>query len=200
MSYRSLTQLARIDAKYLQRDLLYTHGYVARTLGARDTAQYLTRLLRVDERFHKPIPSHEWPGAFFITNPVIPNAHPHVYIADRPAWLLDYVLRNYGTVVPQSIWSPGTPSDAQRYNNVPLNMPIFFVQHDLGALGLQLVHAAAGDFMGLLNAGGAAPVGSGHTTSIRVKVSVLKMNTATDTQQILSASSGLATTHGLLRS
>ena len=170
----------RVDAKHLQRDLLYTHGYIARTLGPRDAAQYLTRLLRVDERFHKPIPSHEWSDAFFITNPVIPNAHPHVYIANRPAWLLAYVLRNYGTVVPQSIWSPGTPSDAQRYNNVPLNMPIFFVQHDLSALGLQVVHAAAGDFMGLLlGAGGAAPVGNCSTTSIRIKVSVLKVNTAT---------------------
>jgi hypothetical protein len=158
---------------------LYTHGYIALTLGARDAPQYLTRLLRVDERFHRPIFSHEWPDVFFITNPVIPDPRPHAYIANRPAWLLDYVLRNYGTVVPQSIWSPGTPSDAQRYNNVPLNMPIFFVQNDLRSLGLGVVHAAAGNCTGLLNARDTAPVGSCHTTSIRIKVIVPKMAIAT---------------------
>jgi hypothetical protein len=158
---------------------LFTHGYITRTFGARDTAQYLTRLLRVDERFLQPISSHEWPDAFFITNPVIPNTHPHIYIANRPAWLLDYVLRSYGTVVPQRIWSPGTPSDAQRYNNVPLNLPIFFVQNDLRALGLRLVHAADSDCTGILNARDRAPVGTCHTTSIRIMVSIPKTNIAT---------------------
>jgi hypothetical protein len=183
MSSPPHSQLARVDMRNLQRDLLYTDGYIARTLGARDTAQFLTRLLRVDERFLQPVSSHDWPNAFFITdhviqNPAIQHTPPSTYISDRPAWLLDYLLRNYGTVVPQSIWSPGTPSDAQRYNNVTLNMPIFFVRNDRRMLGLPLVHAAAGDCMGLLNARAAALVGGCHTTSIRIKVRVFKRQTS----------------------
>ena len=163
---------AHVDVRCLQRDYLYTHSYIARTLEPRDAAQYFTRLLHVDERFLQPIYSQEWPNAFFITNPVVHNAAPAIAVGNHPAWLLDYVLRNYGTVVPQGIWSPGTPSDAQRYNNVSLNMPIFFVSHDRKTLGLRLVNAAAGDCMSLLNARSTAPVGNCHTTSIRIKVSV----------------------------
>jgi hypothetical protein len=100
------------------------------------------------------------------------NAAPAILVGNRPAWLLDYFLQNNGTVVPQRIWSPGTPSDALRYNNVSLNMPIFFVNNDRERLGLRLVNAAAGDCMSLLNARATAPVGNGHTTSIRIKVSV----------------------------
>ena len=167
-----LRPLAHVEARCLQRDYLYIHGYIARTLEPRDAAQYFSRLLHVDERFLQPILSQEWPNAFFITNPIVQNAAPAIPVGDRPAWLLDYVLRNYGTVVPQGIWSPGTPSDAQRYNNVSLNMPIFFVNNDRSTLGLRLVNAAAGDCMALLNARSTAPVGNCHTTSIRVKVSV----------------------------
>ena len=199
MSSLLRSQPARVDTRDLQRDLLYTHGYIARTLGPRDAAQYLTRLLRMDERFLQPISSHDWPDAFFITNQADLGAQSSIYISNRPAWLLDYLWRNYGTVVPQSIWSPGTPSDAQRYNNVALNLPIFFVQRDRRTLGLELVRAAAGDCMGLLNARAPAPVGSCHTTSIRIKVSVSKAKYRIDIEHILSASSGRATMHGLLR-
>jgi hypothetical protein len=198
MSSLPRTQQARIDMACLQRDLLYTHGYIARTLGARDTAQYLTRLSRVDERFLQLTSCNDWPNTFLITNPAM-NVQPSIYISNRPVWLLDYELRNYGTVVPQSIWSPGTPSDAQRYNNVTLNLPIFFVQRDRRTLGLQLVHAAAGDCMRLLNARDAAPVGSCHTTSIRIKVSVIKAEYRINVEQTSSASSGLAMIHGSLR-
>ena len=151
---------------------MYTHGYIARTLEPRDAAQYFTRLLHMDERFLQPRFLPEWPNAFFITNLVVQNVVPTILIDNHPAWLLDYVLQNNGTVVPQRIWSPGTPSDALRYNNVSLNMPIFFVNHDRKTLGLRLVNAAAGDCMSLLNARATAPVGNCHTTSIRIKVGV----------------------------
>lgn len=167
-----LRPLAHVDVRCLQRDYLYTHSYIARTLEPRDAAQYFTRLLHVDERSLQPIFSQDWPNAFFITSPQVQNAAPAIRVEGRPAWLLDYLLQNYGTVVPQRIWSPGTPSDAQRYNNVSLNMPIFFVNNDRRTLGLRLVNAAAGDCMSLLNARSTAPVGNCHTTSIRIKVSV----------------------------
>jgi hypothetical protein len=49
-------------------------------------------------------------------------------------------------------------------------MPIFFVQNDRRTLGLQLVHAATGDCMGLLNARDGAPVGNCHHIAMRIKV------------------------------
>ncbi|KAH9980585.1 hypothetical protein BJV74DRAFT_887741 [Russula compacta] len=122
----------------------------------------------MDEHFLQPTFSPAWPSAFFITNPTVLNSRPSTNIDNRPAWLLDYEVQN-GTVIPQRIWSPGTPSDAQRYNNVALNMPIFFIHNDLRTLGLRVAHAAEGDCLGLLNARFTAPVGTCHTTSIRIK-------------------------------
>jgi len=80
-------------------------------------------------------------------------------------------VRNYGTVVPQGIWSLDTATDAQRYNNAALNMPIFFVHNDRRTLGLHLVSAAAGHCVGLMDGRAVAQVGACHTTSIRIKVS-----------------------------
>jgi hypothetical protein len=163
---------------------LYTNGYVAQTFGTRDTPPFFTRLLRVNEYTIQPTVTHEWPGAFFITSPVVPNVR-SIYIShiNRHAWLLDYELRDYGTVVQQRIWSPGAPADAQRYNNVALNMPIFFVENNRSTLGLPLVHAAAGDCMRLLDAREAALVGNCHTTSIRINVSAFN---CIHTEQILT--------------
>jgi len=114
------------------------------------------------------IVAHEWPGAFFITNPVVPNVRPSAYIShiNRHACLLDYELPVYGTVI------PGAPADAQCYNSVALNMPIFLVENNRRTLGLPLVHAAAGDCMRLLDARDTAPVGNGHTISVHISVSV----------------------------
>lgn len=97
------------------RDYMFTHGYIARTFGAYQTTQYLIRLFRVDEHSLQPTSSQEWPEAFFITNPPVMSTHPSISIANRPTWPIDHVLRDYGTVVPQHIWSPNKPSDFQRY-------------------------------------------------------------------------------------
>jgi len=78
-------------------------------------------------------------------------------------------------------------------------MPIFFVQDDRRTLGLRVVGAAAGDCMGLLNARSTAPVGPSSTTSIRIMVSISENDYPIDIEQMLSASSGLATANGLHR-
>jgi hypothetical protein len=141
--------------------------------GALGAAQYLTRLLKFDDddmrQFQLIFPNE--PGAFFIIAPTVQNARP-IYIANRPAWLIDYILRNYGTVVPQRIWAPANAADAQRYGHVRLNMPIFFVRDDRRTLGLRLVEAAEGNCAGLLDGRAPAPVGDIHTASIRLNVSV----------------------------
>ncbi|KAI0277836.1 hypothetical protein BGY98DRAFT_1186968 [Russula aff. rugulosa BPL654] len=96
------------------------------------------------------------------------NVHPITYIGNRPAWLLDYIVRDVGTVVPQSLWSPPTTTDAQRYSIASLNMPIFFIQRDRTTLGLPLNQAATGNCSAILNAHQTAPVGDCHTTFIRI--------------------------------
>jgi hypothetical protein len=138
--------------------------------GALGAAQYLTRLLQFDER-HLQLILQQAPAAIFIIGPAVQNAQPSNLIANRPAWLLDYLWRNYGTVVRQLIWTPASAADAQRFGNVLLKMPVFFVHHDRTTLGLRLAQAAAGNCEGLLNARSPAPVGNSYTAFIRINVS-----------------------------
>lgn len=130
---------------------------------------YLTHLLRFDERNFQLYVSN---GAILLLRPAVQNVHPFTSIGNYPAWLLDYLLRDVGTVVSQRLWTPAATSDAQRYGTVPLNMPIFFVQRDRPAIGLPLNQAASGQFPALLNARHPAPVGTRHTTFIRMMVSI----------------------------
>jgi hypothetical protein len=130
---------------------------------------YFTQLLHVNERNFQLVVTN---GIILLLHPAVQGVHPITYIHNRPAWLLDYMLRNVGTVVSQRLWSPATPSDAQRYGNAPLNMPIFFIQSDRTTLGLPLNRAASGDCSALLNARSPAPVGLCHTTYIRIMVSI----------------------------
>jgi hypothetical protein len=151
---------------------LYTHGYIARMLRTMQAPKYFAHLLRFDERVFQLVVSN---GVILLLHPAVQNVHPITYIGNRPAWLLDYMLRDLGTVVPQRLWSPADTSDAQRYGTpgtVPLNMPIFFVQRDGTTLGFPLNQAASGDCSALLNGRLAAPVGRGHTTSIRIMVTI----------------------------
>jgi hypothetical protein len=130
---------------------------------------YFTHLLHFNERNVQLVASN---GAFLLLYPAVQNVRPITYIGNRPAWLLDYMLRDVGTVVSQRLWSPAATSDAERYGTVPLNMPIFFVQRDRMTLGLPLNEAASGNCSVLLNASLPAPVGLYHTTFIRILVSI----------------------------
>jgi hypothetical protein len=148
-------------------------GYISLTFGPAGAQQYITHLLEgVDYHSLQPIVVQQWPGAFFITTPIIQNDPPFTHINGRPAWLLDYQVRSSGTVVPQYIWRPNNPSDARRYTNAALHMPIFFVHNNWVGLGLNLIHAAAGNCSMLLGARIAAPVGTCSTTYVRIKVGV----------------------------
>jgi hypothetical protein len=137
-------------------------------LGTTHAPDYFTRLLRFDERVFQLVDSN---GAFLLLHPALQNVRPITCIGNRLAWLLDYMLRDVGTVVSQRLWSPVSTSDAQRYGT-ELNMPIFFVQRDRTTLGLPLSQAASGDCSALLNARLPAPIGLCHTTFIRILVSI----------------------------
>ena len=132
--------------------------------------EYISHILHFDERYIQLVASN---GAFLLIHPAVQGVHPITYVNNnnnQPAWLLDYMVRNVGTVVPQRLWTPSSPADAQRYATVPLHMPIFFVLN--GTVGLPLSQAVAGDYTGLLNAHQPAPVGVQSTTTIRITVSI----------------------------
>jgi len=173
---------------------LLVDSNLAHMFGPEGAALYFTRLLKVDVRSLLPTMSQEWPHAFFITSPTstaplqnaaaAPQAPPILYINRRPAHLLDYTIRQVGTVVPQGIWPPGNNNtlDTPAARSLPgpakvsltLNMPIFFVGMDRVSLGLPLYMAIAeGDRVPLHGAGSPAPIGHGSTTYIRITVSIL---------------------------
>ncbi|KAF8494399.1 hypothetical protein F5888DRAFT_656350 [Russula emetica] len=173
----------------MDSDLLVDSN-LAHMFGPEGAAIYFSRLLKVDVRSLHPMMSEEWPHAFFITSPTIVQntpqtsqaSTPTLYINRRPAQLLDYTIRQVGTVVPQGIWPPGNnnnnnntssdtppPPPPRSAKAASLNMPIFFVGMDRISLGLPLPMAITeGDRAPLQGANSPAPIGHGSTTYIRI--------------------------------
>ncbi|KAN0141934.1 hypothetical protein V8E53_000396 [Lactarius tabidus] len=145
---------------------LFIDGNIAQMFRPEGAAAYFARLLHVDLRSLRFIPSPEWTTAFLICSPQVPQALPFTIAHGHPAWLLDFAIRPIGTVVQQRIWAP--QNAAQRLAHAPLNVPIFFVLNDNVTLGLPIVTAAARDHMTLRGAGTPAPVGECSTTFIRI--------------------------------
>ena len=189
----------------MQRDFLYTHGYIATTFGAWEAPPYFTRLPQFGVGRHQLHITLE--NEVFIIYPAVSHVQPSTYICDEPAWLLDYKVRDYGSVVPQSIWIPPTTHVVGlHYVTVPLSVPVFFVHGDRRTLGLRVVQAAAGNCAELLNAHAPAPDWNTHTTEhpnslrfIRLKVSICQVAHRGAIVRIVSASSGLATTNRVAR-
>ena len=181
-----------------QVDLLID-GNLAHMFGPEGAAIYFARLLKVDARSLRPTMSQEWPHAFFITSPTVQqntttSTPPTTlyYINRQPAHLLDYTIRQVGTIVPQGIWPPGNTSSADSpsrsaKSGATLNMPIFFVGVDRISLGLPLADAVAeGDRAPLQGASSPAPIGHGSTVYIRITVSLnIRVVQATSTYPIL---------------
>lgn len=171
-AYKTLSWLISLDIRALKMDL-YIDGYVAQTVGPEDAARYFVRLLGVDAQSLRPAISEQPLHAFFITDSAMQTVRPSLAIDGRS---LDYAITDAGTVVPQRMWHSGNPADAQRYANVSLNMPVFFVQCDQATLGLTLLEAVKGGSdrgtLKLLGARNAAPIGNGHTIYVRINVSI----------------------------
>jgi hypothetical protein len=108
----------------------------------------------------------------FITDSAVQAVRPSISINGRS---LDYTITDAGTIVSQHIWYSGNPADLQRYINVSLNMPVFFVRCDQVTLGLTLVEAVKSRGRGtlrLFGARNAAPIGNGYITCIRINASI----------------------------
>ena len=159
-------------------------------VGATEIIKYLTHLLsgHFYERDLQLIFSIEL-LVFFIQPPAVQRARLlSPSNSKQPALVLDHKLRDYGSVVPQSISTPATPGDALRYKDVSLKMPIFFVLADRKTLGLRLRQAVASKFAKLLN----TQVDMGLMT-ICIKVSVFQVTHHGAIVRIAYTSSGQAT-------
>jgi hypothetical protein len=201
---------------------LLVDSNLAHMFGPEGAAIYFARLLKVDARSLRPTMSQEWPHAFLITSPTAVqqnSAPPHqappaIYINQRPAHLLDYTIRQVGTVVPQGIWPPGNNNNtsvsadtrARSPRGASLNMPIFFIGTDRISLGLPLsVAIAEGDRLPLQGANSPAQIGHGSTAYIRITVSTLSndrrvpVSYLTKLACLCPSFSGPVTTSGLRR-
>jgi hypothetical protein len=143
---------------------LWVDGYIAHMFGPQSAQGYHASLLRRESR------DIDWRiGAlgsllFFIA--AAPGTDP------AQDWIIDYLRRHTGMVIPQQIWVPRNRSDARRYvDHEQLHPPIFLVHRDLGDLGFPLVNVAAGNCMSLRDANQTAPVGPGFHAQIGINVS-----------------------------
>jgi hypothetical protein len=155
------------DTRALQMDL-YVDGNIAQMFSPEGATRYFGRFLGIDVRSLRPTVSQEPPHPFIITTSATQNACPYLAINERP---LDYAISQAGTIVPQRMWSPANPADAQHFPNISLNMPIFFLHDDRVTLGLPLLKALEGDRAILQGADDTAPVGSCSTMYIRINAS-----------------------------
>jgi hypothetical protein len=198
---------------------LLVDSTLAHMFGPEGAAIYFARLLKVDMRTLQPTMSQEWPHAFFITSPTTPTvqqnaAPPALYINRRPAYLLDYTIREVGTVVPQGIWPPANNNNtsasadtrARSPKGASLNMPIFFAGTDRISLGLPLsVAIAEDDRAQLQGASSPAQIGHGSTAYIRITVSIYSKDRHVPPSYLTKLSylcppfSGPVTTSGLRR-
>jgi len=145
-------------------------GYLSYTFTPQVAEIYLAYLFKVDPKRVQTFGVPNWPGAFFVADPLTMNHCRPQHIGNgRYGWLLDYAIqvRRGGSVVPQQLWSPQGQGDWRRYvEQTRLYIPVFFVNVD-GSLGVPVSHAAAGQ-MSLRDANEPAPLGDRTTTKIRI--------------------------------
>ena len=166
LSALPIFKLSLIDSQHSCEDLLID-GYVSHTFGPRHAETYFCSLLGRESlhiQWHVIIPE----GIFWAATPPGLQSNQD----NQEGWAIDYAIKDSGSVIPQQIWAPRKPSDAQRYlHHEQLRPPIFFVQKDGGSLGLSLREAAVGNCSFLRGAQEAAPVGPSSHVQIRINVS-----------------------------
>jgi hypothetical protein len=125
----------------LSRDLL-TDGYISYTFGPRHAEKYMAILFGVDKQI--VVARCDQSGAFYVLNEPSRRSSPTVSINGQDAWLLDYDLSSYGSVVPQELWTPQRPNELIRYvRNAQIRVPVFFVNMD-GSMGVPIKNASMG--------------------------------------------------------
>ncbi|KAI9454484.1 hypothetical protein BJY52DRAFT_725412 [Lactarius psammicola] len=138
---------------------LLIDGYIATTFGPRDTELYHSVLLRRECRLLQSYNLTEYPGIFFAMPPLRPDFDSR---QQQTPWVIDYTVRNQGTVIKQQIYVP-------RSQNEFLSPPIFFV-HRNGVLGVPLNRAAGGDCLSLQGASDPARLGATCSTHAQIRI------------------------------
>ena len=157
---------------------LRVDGYLSYTFTPQVAEIYLAYLFKVDPKRVQAFGVFNWPGAFFVADLPMNHCQPKHIGNGRYAWLLDYAIARYGSVVPQQLWSPQGQGDWRRYvEQARLYIPVFFVNMD-GSLGVPVSYAAAGQ-MSLRDAHDPAPLGDRTTTKIRISVRITAVDTCT---------------------
>jgi hypothetical protein len=145
--------------------LLWVDGYIAYMFDPQFAERYHTSLLRRESRDINWHTEEAGSLSFFLAAAPITNG-------PVQHWIIDYVAKDTGPVIPQQIWAPRNRSDARRYvEHEQLHPPIFLVHRDSIDLGFPLTDVAAGNCMSLRGADQTAPVGPGVHAQIRINVS-----------------------------
>ncbi len=169
---------------YLQ---LLIDGYIASSFGSRDAEMLHHTLLRRSPGLI--LASHD-PKHFLAEPPPRPDVDQRI---PRPLWVIDYAVRDMGTVIMQKLWVPrGIQSDF-------LCPPIFFVHKD-GALGLHLTRAAGGDCWSLRGADERAPLDGSVSTHLQVRINVSRLSCHISCSVTNSLNSGMDMPRGTTRS
>ena len=154
---------------------LLVDGYISRAFYPNRSAEvYISHLLKTKnlKEICQTLPSPS--GVVFVVRDAKRLLPPQPLMSDHdgvPLWLLDYVIKDTGTVVPQRLWIPHNKNDfKQHVEEADLQLPVFFI-HENGDLGLSLEDAVSGRCHDTLrDAHTYAQLGGKTTTHIRILV------------------------------
>ncbi|KAH9034658.1 hypothetical protein EDB84DRAFT_56138 [Lactarius hengduanensis] len=151
---------------------LLVDGYMSRAFSPKRAEEYLSHLLKMKnwKALDLTLPSPSGPSVVFVVQeaPRLLQTPPFIRDCNVPLWLLDYDIKDIGTVVPQTLWTPLHRADfRQHVEDADLQLPIFFI-HGNGILGLSLEDAANGRCHNLRDANAHAQLGGKTTTHIRI--------------------------------
>jgi hypothetical protein len=163
--------MSQYQAQYSHE--LLVDGYISRAFYPNRSAElYFSHLLKTSRNLkdlYQTLPAPVGSGeVFVIRGPLRPP--PLMWDSGVPLWLLDYVIKDIGTVVPQTLWTPRNRNDFKVHvEEADLQLPIFFI-HGNGDLGLSLEDAVNGHHGTLRDARTPAQLGGKTTTHIRISV------------------------------
>ncbi|KAI9440544.1 hypothetical protein H4582DRAFT_1937640 [Lactarius indigo] len=142
---------------------LLVDGYISRAFNPKGAEEYFSHLLKTKnwKVLHLTLPSPREPSVVFVIQEASRHLQTPPFMDSNgvPFWLLDYAIKEPGTVVPQTLWIPHHKNDLKQHvEEANLQLPIFFI-HGNGSLGLSLEAAALGQCRTLRDANVHAQLG-----------------------------------------
>ncbi len=152
---------------------IFVDGFIARTFSPQGAHDFFTVFLRTPDylRYCRILYSG---GLWYTTQNAhhVPRPSPGIPTHISPLSLDFSVRTTQGTVVPQPRWVPADEVEARRHvHDATLQLPIFFVNRNNGAVGFLLPDILQGRDGDLHNRNSHASLGGRSTTHIRMNVS-----------------------------